>query len=328
MKNEGITAYCLTGAYVYPSVTLTGSVDKDIVYIDEILGCKLAVSDHRCSHPTKEELIRLVSDIRMASLIAGKPGVLHIHVGGVGNKLKDIMEIVREEGIPITHFRPTHMDCHLKEAMEFMAVSYTHLDVYKRQLLNRPGLCMGNILGSDLFNLVAISVIILFYFKGFSKGRVSKSYRNVAFLVFLIYIFIALNFMDIVNVRILNLSITSVLILLVYILGAKYLAVANDVDTDEDALDYHASMSTKLSIKQIGFRFFLASVGIIAFSIMLTYLTDQISVKLNLGQGLAGALFLGIATSLPELASTITLFKMRNYNIAVGNIVGLSLIHI
>ena len=192
-------------------------------------------------------------------------------------------------------------------------------------LLNRPGLCMGNILGSDLFNLVAISVIILFYFKGFSKGRVSKSYRNVAFLVFLIYIFIALNFMDIVNVRILNLSITSVLILLVYILGAKYLAVANDVDTDEDALDYHASMSTKLSIKQIGFRFFLASVGIIAFSIMLTYLTDQISVKLNLGQGLAGALFLGIATSLPELASTITLFKMRNYNIAVGNIVGSNL---
>ena len=184
---------------------------------------------------------------------------------------------------------------------------------------------MGNILGSDLFNLVAISVIILFYFKGFSKGRVSKSYRNVAFLVFLIYIFIALNFMDIVNVRILNLSITSVLILLVYILGAKYLAVANDVDTDEDALDYHASMSTKLSIKQIGFRFFLASVGIIAFSIMLTYLTDQISVKLNLGQGLAGALFLGIATSLPELASTITLFKMRNYNIAVGNIVGSNL---
>lgn len=192
-------------------------------------------------------------------------------------------------------------------------------------LLDRPGLCMGNILGSDLFNLVAISAVILIYFKGFSKGRVSKSYRNVAFLVFLIYIFIGLNFLNILNARILNLSITSVLILLVYILGAKYLAVANDVATDEDALDYHASMSTSLSIKQIGFRFFLASVGIIAFSIIITYLTDQIAVKLNLGQGIAGAIFLGIATSLPELSSTITLFKMRNYNIAVGNIIGSNL---
>ena len=63
---DGITAYCLTGAYVYPPVTVTGSVSKDIVYIKEILGCKLAISDHRCSRPTKEELIRLASDIRMA----------------------------------------------------------------------------------------------------------------------------------------------------------------------------------------------------------------------------------------------------------------------
>ena len=61
---DGITAYCLTGAYVYPPVTVTGSVSKDIVYIKEILGCKLAISDHRCSRPTKEEL----SDWRQTSV--------------------------------------------------------------------------------------------------------------------------------------------------------------------------------------------------------------------------------------------------------------------
>ena len=120
LKNEGITAYCLTGAYEYPSVTLTGSVAKDIVYIDEIIGCKLAISDHRCSRPTKEELIRLVSDIRIAALVSGKVGELHLHVGGIGNTLKDIMEIVEEAEIPIKHFRPTHMDCHLEQAVEFM----------------------------------------------------------------------------------------------------------------------------------------------------------------------------------------------------------------
>lgn len=120
LKNEGITAYCLTGAYEYPSVTLTGSVAKDIVYIDEIIGCKLAISDHRCSRPTKEELIRLISDIRIAALVSGKVGELHLHVGGIGNTLKDIMEIVEEAEVPIKHFRPTHMDCHLEQAVEFM----------------------------------------------------------------------------------------------------------------------------------------------------------------------------------------------------------------
>ena len=120
LKNEGITAYCLTGAYEYPYVTLTGSVAKDIVYIDEIIGCKLAISDHRCSRPTKEELIRLISDIRIAALVSGKVGELHLHVGGIGNTLKDIMEIVEEAEVPIKHFRPTHMDCHLEQAVEFM----------------------------------------------------------------------------------------------------------------------------------------------------------------------------------------------------------------
>ena len=41
-------------------------------------------------------------------------------------------------------------------------------------LLDRPGLCMGNILGSDLFNLGALAFFILLFSKGFAKGKVSK----------------------------------------------------------------------------------------------------------------------------------------------------------
>lgn len=192
-------------------------------------------------------------------------------------------------------------------------------------LLERPGLCVGNILGSDLFNLAALSFFVLIFFKGFSKGRVSKSYRHVSVFVLLIYALIALNYAGILQMRILHLSVTSVLIAVIYGLGAKYLAIADDVAADEEALGYHAASSTSLSVKQIGFRFFLSAVGIIAFSIILTYLTDRISIELNLGQGLAGAIFLGIATSLPEVTSTIALFRMKNYNIAVGNIIGSNL---
>lgn len=192
-------------------------------------------------------------------------------------------------------------------------------------LLDRPGLCMGNILGSDLFNLAALSVFILLYAKTFSRGRVSKSYRYVSVFVFLIYVLIGLNFLGIIKFRILHLSLTSVLIALIYAMGAKYLAVADDVETDEDALGYHASKTSRLSVKQIGFRFGLASIGIIVFSVIMTYLTDDISVRLNIGQGFAGALFLGIATSLPEVTSTVTLFRMKNINIAVGNIIGSNL---
>ena len=192
-------------------------------------------------------------------------------------------------------------------------------------LLDRPGLCMGNILGSDLFNLGALAFFILLFSKGFAKGKVSKSYRHVTMVVLLIYILIILNFAGILQFRVLHISVTSVLIALIYALGAKYLAVADDVTSDEAVLDYHSESSTSLSVKQIGVRFFFAAVGIIAVSIILTYLTDEISVRLHLGQGLAGAIFLGVATSLPEVTSTVALFKMKNFNIAVGNIIGSNL---
>lgn len=119
LTNEGITAYCLTSAYQYPPITLTGSVMKDIVFISEVLGCKLAIADHRGSHPTREELIRLVSDIRMAALIAGKPGVLHLHTGAAPDGIEPIMDIVRTTDIPIYHFRPTHMGRRLDQAIAF-----------------------------------------------------------------------------------------------------------------------------------------------------------------------------------------------------------------
>ena len=192
-------------------------------------------------------------------------------------------------------------------------------------LVHKPGLCVGNILGSDLFNLVAISVIILIFFKGFARGRVAKSYRYVTISVFIIYGLVALNFLHILDFTVFTLSITSIGIIAMYVIGARHLATVSDIEADEDAVLDAAGTTTDLSIKQIVFRFILASIGIIAFSIIITYITDDIAVELNLGAGLAGAIFLGVATSLPELASTISLFRLRNYDIAVGNIIGSNL---
>lgn len=118
----GITSYCLTGAYEYPSPTLTGSVGDDIVYIAEILGVKLAISDHRCSNPTKEELIRLASEVRIAALLSKKPGVVHLHVGAAPEGIRKVLEIVRETPLPAKHFRPTHMGGHIDQALEFAAL--------------------------------------------------------------------------------------------------------------------------------------------------------------------------------------------------------------
>lgn len=109
LNEQGITAYCLTGAYAYPSPTVTGSVQKDIAFINEVIGVKLAVAEHRATQITHEELARLAGQVRAAALLSGKVGEIHIHTGNSKTGLRDVMDVIRETEVPIKHFRPTHL---------------------------------------------------------------------------------------------------------------------------------------------------------------------------------------------------------------------------
>ena len=66
LKEEGISCLIVSGSYQYPPITITDDIKKDIMFIDEVVGCKLALSDHRSSHVRTKELKRLASDIRVA----------------------------------------------------------------------------------------------------------------------------------------------------------------------------------------------------------------------------------------------------------------------
>lgn len=119
MREFGLTAYCLTGNYNYPSPTLTGSVMDDIVFVEEIIGVKIAISDHRSSNMTKESLIKLASDARVAGLLSGKPGIVHLHTGTGQAQLDMLFDIVEQTEIPITTFRPTHLAAKYDAAIRF-----------------------------------------------------------------------------------------------------------------------------------------------------------------------------------------------------------------
>ena len=63
LNEEGLTAYCLTGAYDIPSPTVTGSLKDDVTYLSEVLGVKVALSDHRGGHPTLEQFIHMACQV-------------------------------------------------------------------------------------------------------------------------------------------------------------------------------------------------------------------------------------------------------------------------
>lgn len=183
-------------------------------------------------------------------------------------------------------------------------------------LIGKPELCMGNILGSDIFNLAMLAFLIPFYIKGFSKARLSEGHNYILYFLIVIYAVMGLNMFGVVRFAIFGINITTLLILALYATSVRFLAAENG---EQQAQDEEV---TNLSTRQITARFIAASIGIVLLSIAMTYITDEIAARLNLGAGLAGAIFLGVATSLPEVSSTIALFRIKSYNIAVGNIVG------
>ncbi|MCF7790453.1 MAG: beta-aspartyl-peptidase [Victivallales bacterium] len=110
LEDEGLTAYMLTGSYEFPSHTLTGSIRRDIILIDKIVGAKIAVSDHRASYVTALELARVASDARVAGMLSGKPGIVTVHVGSGKERLNTVLKAIEDTEIPKKHFMPTHVN--------------------------------------------------------------------------------------------------------------------------------------------------------------------------------------------------------------------------
>ena len=107
---EGMTAFMLTGAYWHPSPTLTGSVARDMVFLQPVIGVKLAVADSRGPHIDAKDLAALASDVQVAALVANKPGIITVHTGIRTQGLDLIFEIVEQFEIRASIFVPTHIN--------------------------------------------------------------------------------------------------------------------------------------------------------------------------------------------------------------------------
>lgn len=118
---EGASGWMWTSNYAFPPTTITRDVKTDLFAIPEVLGVKIALGDHRSSWPTTDELLRLASEVRIAGMLTGKVGFVHVHLGDHPTAF-DLMEACIATGIPAKHFRPTHTGRHpevFRRACEF-----------------------------------------------------------------------------------------------------------------------------------------------------------------------------------------------------------------
>lgn len=125
LEVEGVSTFIFSGSYDIPVRTLTGSVRSDLVLVDKVIGAgEIAVSDHRSSQPTFDEIARLAAECRVGGMLGGKAGVLHLHLGDGKRGLELLFRLIRETEIPVTQVIPTHVSRNrglFDQALEWVA---------------------------------------------------------------------------------------------------------------------------------------------------------------------------------------------------------------
>lgn len=134
LRAEGVSAWMMTGAYQVPTPTLLGEVGRDIALIEEVIGVgEIALSDHRSSEPSVQELIRLAVHARIGGMLGDKAGIVNVHMGDRKNPFDPIKKAVEQSDLHFTQFLPTHCNRNrhiFEEAKKYGLKSHLDLTSY------------------------------------------------------------------------------------------------------------------------------------------------------------------------------------------------------
>ena len=185
-------------------------------------------------------------------------------------------------------------------------------------LVKDPSYVVGDILGSIIFDLVLLALETFIFFKNFRTAKLDKMHFFNGIICLGMYVCAGYAFFVPENWQLMlgDINAMSIIIFGLYIL--TIVLQPKEVEKDEEE-----AKEIKWSLKKIVTLFTVSSILLIGSSIALTYLTKEIQNQIPaLSGSVAGALLLGIGTSIPEIISTAQLFRKKNYDAGFGNMIG------
>jgi beta-aspartyl-dipeptidase (metallo-type) len=139
LREEGITAYVYSGGYDVPPVTVLGSVRRDMIFINEVIGAgEIAISDRRGSQRSPAELAQVVADAYVGGLLTGKAGVTHFHVGDGRDRLAPLRQLLERYEVGPASLYASHVERNRELLLEAAAMSrdgvFVDIDTVEGQL--------------------------------------------------------------------------------------------------------------------------------------------------------------------------------------------------
>ncbi|MFA6078514.1 MAG: hypothetical protein WC779_02075 [Candidatus Omnitrophota bacterium] len=201
--------------------------------------------------------------------------------------------------------------------------------------VNAPDLSVGNLFGANSYNLVNIATLDLLHKGGPLLSAVSTGqlltacFSLIPLSIAAVGIFLTPHLPDI---SIANVSIYSILIFAAYLFLVRMIfkyeqkqkKISDELHKEEDIVFKYDKISLNTAI----LRYAIAAIFIAGAGIWLAYLGEEMARLMDLGQNFVGSLFLGFATTLPEITVSIAALRLGAKELAVANMVGSNLFNI
>lgn len=188
------------------------------------------------------------------------------------------------------------------------------------------GIALGNVIGSNLFNLLVVAGIsaVIVPIK-VEKVIIKRDYPYSIFGGILLLIFVSIPVLLGITAE-MSLSRIGGVVLL--IICAVYLYVIVKATLKEQKEEKANIISGTLPLWQSGIMIVLGIIGIVAGGQFVVNGATDIAEKFGLSENLIGLTIVAIGTSLPELVTSIVAAKKGESDIAMGNVIGSNIFNI
>lgn len=199
--------------------------------------------------------------------------------------------------------------------------------------LNAPQLALGNIFGSNTFNLVILAILDLFFIKEIIYRKAPVSVLKALAVGQIMTGFALAGIYLNGNSYVINLVITekpmllmsyfSLMILLTYLLTFKS-TTESDPKSEPESEEKPVLQENQVSVtpSRLITEFIFFAILVVGSGIWLTYVCDEVAAVTGLGTTFIGSILLAFATSLPEATVCTVAAKLGAFHLVFGNVLG------
>jgi cation:H+ antiporter len=195
--------------------------------------------------------------------------------------------------------------------------------------LGNPDLATGNVLGSNLYNLLILASLDLYFRKQQIFEAAAAEHRFTVYLGIVLSAMILLFMWFDPALTLWGVGVGSYAIFGTYALG-MFLLSRRKASAPQPAIeDEQGGVPVPdMPVSRAAIGFVVSAIIILASGTLLSISGDRIALMTGLGSSFVGSFLIAASTSLPEVVTCYVAFKLRNPNLAIGSILGSNLFNL